>query len=171
MLFGICFNSSTEHSNFVNLFEVPKNVHINSTLNINACNNKAYLPLELPKGAKGFIYSVKSVGKSKKDEPKSNLINNVKKLSAKYDASQVSDFIEMEGNQKEFNLYIIEEKSNIMAFYNCGGYHYLNKYINTKSRSGFVELKDNEPTSIYFGIENPRNLSSVNLEIEVVAIL
>ena len=65
--FLVCSYTLTTESvpSFVDVFAgEPQSIHIKSTLNKWQCNNKEFIPIELPKNAKGIIYSVRTVKKS-----------------------------------------------------------------------------------------------------------
>lgn len=154
---------------FINVFETPQIVEIGKTLRLNKCNNKYYVPVALPKNAKGWIYSVTTISKNEVAEPQSALFEEVLGLADKHEPSKVADFITHKERERDFNFYILQEKDNAESFFNCGCYKYVQKYIGTKSRSAYVEKSNDE--TFYIAIENNKDLKNLRLKIEVVAVV
>ncbi len=171
--FLVCSYTLTTESvpSFVDVFAgEPQSIHIKSTLNKWQCNNKEFIPIELPKNAKGIIYSVRTVKKSNFKSPQKELFKEVKSLSEKYDPTNIADYIKPNGTNRSFNLYLINGHENVQSFNNCGHYKYTEKFINKKSRTGYLNTENMEET-IYFGIENNNDLKNLRVIVEVVAIL
>jgi hypothetical protein len=161
---------------YVDLFESPQIVEISATLNKGKCNNKAFVAIDLPEDAKGWIYSVSAISKKDLADPKKQLHQKVLELADDHDSEHIVDFIYenqniSSGRKKSpaFNLYVLPGKENVESFYNCGCYKYIEKHIRTKPRSGYLENKSGE--TVYIGIESDRDLSNLRLQIEAVAIL
>ena len=111
---------------FVNVFEdEPKSIHIKSNLNKWKCNNKDFIPIELPKNSKGIIYSVRAVKKSDFSSPEKTLLKEVKSLANKHNPTKIADYIDPNGTDRSFNLYLISGNENIHGFNNCEHYKYL----------------------------------------------
>lgn len=171
-LFLFCFISLdvVGQYSFVDITKEAQALHIKSTLNKKECNNKTYLPIEIPKNSKGLIYSIRAVDKSDFKSPKSTLLNEVKKLSKKHDSSKIADYIIAQGTARNFNLYLIEGNKHIQSFNNCGHYEYIEKYIGTKSRAGYIDTEKIDDT-FYLGIENNQDLKNLRVIIEVIAVV
>lgn len=169
MAIAFCNINSKETYTLVPLFETPQIIEIKATLNKSACNNKAYIPIDLPKNADGWIYSITAIKKSEMESPKTVLPEQLEKYISKYDADQLADFIPYNASNRSFNLYLLPGKENVSSFNNCGHYKYTEKYIDTKSRSGFIKNTGDE--TMYIGIENNRDLKTLRLKIEAVAIV
>lgn len=168
-LVSLLFSITEDHYAYTNIFDEPQIIKFDITLNTNKCNNKAFIPIDLPQGAEGWIYSITTANKSETKNPKETLLPQVQKLADNKEPSTITDFINTQSSNKSFNLYIIEGKEHIESFNNCGYYKYIEKYIDTKSRSGYLEKKDNQET-MYIGIENNKDLKSLRLKIEAVAV-
>jgi len=167
---GICFAfSSTDNESFISVFDTPQIIELDATLNMADCNNKAFLPIDLPKGAKGLIYTINVVSKADTREAKNQLINHIKKHSQTHQPSEMVALIKQNKSNKSFNFYILPGKENKDGFYNCGHYKYLEKHIDTKSRAAFIDGLPKE--EIIFGIEKSQDLQNLKLSIEVVAIM
>ena len=161
--------TSIQPSTFENVFESPQIIEIGATLKFNHCNNKAYVPIDLPSGASGFIYSISGVSKSEIKKPQSQLLNQVKELATNHEPSKIADFIRPDKKSKHFSLYILPGKENTESFFNCGCYKYIEKHENTKARSGYI--KNTYKDTIFIGIEGVHDLSNLRLKIEVVAVM
>ena len=157
---------------FVDIFEdEPKSIHIKSTLNKWQCNNKQFIPIELPKNSKGIIYSVRAVKKSDFKSPQKMLLDEVKYLSKKHESTKIADYINPNGTNRSFNLYLMSGHENIQSFNNCGHYKYHEKFINNKSRTGYLNTENIDQETIYFGIENNNDLKNLRIIVEVVAVV
>lgn len=157
---------------FVDVFEgEPKSIHIKSTLNKWQCNNKEFVPIQLPKNSKGIIYSVRTVKKSNFKSPQKTLLKEVDFLSEKYDPTQIADYIKPAGTNRSFNLYLINGNKNIQEFNNCGSYKYQEKFINDKSRVGYLSTENIDQETIYIGIENNNDLKNLRIIVEAVAVV
>lgn len=98
---------------FVNVFDdEPKSIYIKSTLNKWQCNNKEFIPIELSKNSKGIIYSVRAVKKSDFKTPQKMLLNEVKNLFLKK-LAKIADYINPNGTNRSFNLYLMSGNENI----------------------------------------------------------
>lgn len=156
----------------VNIFEdEPQSIHIKSTLNKWQCNNKDFIPIEIPKNSKGLIYSVRAVKKSEFKSPENMLIDEVKYLSKKYRPTNIADYIKPNSTNRSFNLYLISGNENIQSFNNCGHYKYQEKFINNKSRTGYINTENIDQETLYIGIENNYDLKNLRVIIEVVAVV
>ncbi|MFK7808070.1 MAG: hypothetical protein AB8F74_09750 [Saprospiraceae bacterium] len=178
LLFALAFtcqsfvSADLEKQSFVNVFETPQIVEIDRCIfNRKDCNNKYYLPVPLPKNAKGFIYAITPTSNvvTLNSEPQTTLLQKVEKLAADYDAEKVPDFIMPQNNKQDFNFYLLQGKKNVESFNGCGYYEYIDKTITVNSKTSYVE-KANEDT-YFIGIENPKDLKRLRLKIEVVAVL
>ncbi|MFK7773475.1 MAG: hypothetical protein AB8F94_15100 [Saprospiraceae bacterium] len=172
--FLICsFALNTESvPSFVDVFEdETKSIHIKSTLNKWQCNNKDFIPIDLPKNSKGIIYSVRAVKKSDFKSPQKMLLDEVKYLSKKHDPTKIADYINPNSTNRSFNLYLMSGNENIQSFNNCGSYNYNEKFINNKSRSGYISTENMDQETLYFGIENNHDLKNLRIIVEVVAIV
>lgn len=157
---------------FVDVFEgEPQSIHIKSTLNKWKCNNKDFIPIEIPKNSKGLIYSVRAVKKSDFSSPKTMLLQEVKSLSKKHNSKKIADYIEPDGTDRSFNLYFISGHENIQSFNNCGHYKYNEKFINKKSRTGYINTENINQETLYIGIENNYDLKNLRIIVEVVAVV
>lgn len=157
---------------FVNVFEdEPKGIHIKSTLNKRICNNKDFIPIEIPKNSKGLIYSVRAVKKSEFKSPKKMLLDEVKYLSKNYKPINIAHYINLNSTNRGFNLYIMKGYNNIQSFNNCGHYKYNEKYINKKFRTGYINTENMDQETLYFGIENNHDLRNLRIIVEAVAIV
>lgn len=152
------------------VFKEPKTILIKSTLNKSPCNNKAYIPIEVPKKSVGLIYSIKTVRKSEYKNPKKELLSQLQSLDQEHEAAKLANFLVVEGTQRNFNYYTLSDLKNVNAFNNCGQYNYDEKFINTKSQTGYLSV-DNNQEVFYLGIENNRDMKNLRLVIEVVAVL
>ena len=171
-LFLFFFISNTiAQASFVEVFDEPKGVLINATLNKADCNNKAYVPLDLPENTKGVIYAVTAVNKSAYEAPEKKLLEEVIAVRSKNDPSKISDYLVPEGTQRTFNFYIIKGKENIKSFYDCGSYKYQEKFIDTKSLTGYINIENSNGEALYLGIENNQDLKNLRLIIEAVAVV
>ncbi len=174
LCFLICsYTLNTESvPSFIEVFEdEPKSIHIKSTLKKWECNNKEFIPIELPENSKGIIYSVRTVKKSNFKSPQKTLLKEVDFLSKKYEPTKIVDYIKPDGTNQSFNLYLINGNENIQAFNNCGSYYYQEKFINNKSRAGYLSTEDIDQETIYLGIENNNDLKNLRIIVEVVAIV
>ena len=68
-------------------------------------------------------------------------------------------------------LLLINGNKNIQEFNNCGSYKYQEKFINNKSRAGYLSTENIDQGTIYFGIENNNDLKNLRVIVEVVAIV
>lgn len=155
---------------FVNVYAQPQIVEINSTFKKWECNNKAYLPIDLPEGAVGFIYSITPVSKKDRINPKASLLGEVSLLAKQHSVDRIADFISPTNSNKHFNMYLIPGNEYIQSFSQCGFYKYLEKHIGTKPRAAFVK-NPNRAETIFLGIENPKDLKNLRLKVEVVAVM
>ena len=162
--------TSVNENQFINVFEQPQVIELTATFNKSACNNKAYVAIDLPKNATGFIYSISPIGKKDSEVVENRLINKVNKLSKKHEANKIADYILPGKSNKSFNLYFMQESKNVQSFFNCGCYKYVEKHIRTKMRTGYVESINNEEP-FYIGIEKIKDLKRLNLKLEVVAVV
>lgn len=163
------FDNDIHDEHFINVFETPQIVEINRTLNKKDCNNKFYIPVDLPKGSKGWIYSITTITKNEVENPQNMLYAKVLSLANKHEASKLPDFINHNNGKRDFNLYILPKKKNAESFFNCGYYEYIEKHINTKSRTAYIKHSNDD--TVYIGIENNRDLKSLKLKVEVVAVM
>ena len=155
---------------YVNVFDTPQLVEFNITLNSNQCNNKAYLAVDLPKNTTGWIYSITPIDNGGSAHLRSTLLDEVTRLAQIHQAPKIPDFLSPSRSNKIYNLYLIQGKSNIQSFNNCGYFEYTSKFINTKARSGYVEKSSADDTA-YIGIENSHDLKKLKLKVEVVAVV
>lgn len=167
----IIFLSFSSSSSFVEIFDKPEVIVIDATLNTSECNNKAYVPLEIPKTCTGLIYSVNVVDRAEAKSPSRTLLNEVSSLSEKYEPSKIADYLVPSEANRAFNFYIIPSKKHIESFNNCGYFEHYEKYVGTKSKASYFDLKDRGQETIYIGIENPNNLKSLRVVIEAVAVV
>ncbi len=167
----IIFLSFSSLSSFVEIFDKPEVIVIDATLNTLKCNNKAYVPLEIPKTCTGLIYSVNVADRAEAKSPSKALLNEVSLLSEKYEPSKIADYLVPSKSNREFNFYIIPSKKHIESFNNCGYFEHYEKSISTKSKTSYFHLKDRGQETIYFGIESPNDLKSLRVVIEAVAIV
>jgi hypothetical protein len=168
---GLLSFSSGQSGSYIDLFGEPQTVEIKATLNKSKCNNKAFIPVELPEKAKGIIYSIKAVPKAAFKATEASLLEEVKALSTKHEYSKVADYLLPGGTQKSFNFYLINGKENIESFNNCGHYYYNQKFIHTKSRTGYLDCSQFGEDTLYIGIENANDLQNLRLIVEVVAVV
>jgi thioredoxin-related protein len=169
LLFLINIFVNAQDVDVINLHKKPQIVDLGGLLKWKECSNKYYLPLEIPQNAKGIIYSIKDLGKDVEDGQQKTLFMEVQDLAKKYSAAEITNYINFNESSTEFNLYILPGKENAESFFNCGHYKYIEKYIHTKARTGFVEKGSKE--TIYLGIENSKDLRRLKLQIEVVAVI
>ena len=79
----LIFLSFSSSSSFVEIFDKPEVIVIDATLNTSKCNNKAYVPLEIPKTYTGLIYSVNVIDRAGAKSPSKTLLNEISSLSEK----------------------------------------------------------------------------------------
>ena len=160
---------TTQQDQFISLFDQPQLIEIDATIRINKCNNKAYIPIDLPLHTKGWIYSIVPIRKKEISSIKGTLLQEVQALAKNHASEKIPDFLTPAKNNHEFNFYIIKGKEHVESFYNCGYYEYIEKYINTKARKGYVKYGGN--ASFYIGFENAKDAKNLRLKIEAVAVL
>ena len=168
-MFCFSFASEAQENKYISVFETPQIVEINRTLQTSDCNNKYYLAVDLPTGAKGWIYSITTITKSEIADSQRILLDKILGLSKRYEAQQLVDFINHNESKRSFNLYIMQKKEHAESFFNCGYYEYVEKYIETKSRSAIVQNAEGE--TFYIGIENNADMKNLLLKIEIVAVM
>ena len=160
---------TNNHVTLQSIFSDPQLVEISATLRFDKCNNKAYIPVELPPSAKGWIYSITAIRKQEASAPKPHLLEQIQRLSKNHKVEAIADFIVLTGKMPTFNLYILNGKDEAESFFNCGSYKYIEKYIGTKSRSAYIENDRKE--TYYIGIESDNDLKNLRLKIEAVAVI
>ena len=99
------------------------------------------------------------------------LLKEVKLLSEKHKPTRIADYIDPNGTNRSFNLYLISGNKNIQSFNNCGHYKYNERFINNKSRTGYINTENMDQETLYFGIENNNDLKNLRIIVEVVAIV
>ena len=141
------------------------NIHLNR-----GCTNKAAIPIKMPKGAKGCFYSITIAPKKQVLNPSFTLLNQVKKLDQEVEFDHIIDFIRPELTEKVCNIYLITGKENIDLFVDCKYLKPAPAFIQSKSRSGYIENKGDGET-VYLGFENPyASGKSIQLRVEIVAV-
>lgn len=174
-IFILIFSYSLQADSGLSFVDVlkddAKSIQIKSTLITAQCNNKDYIPIELPKNAKGVIYSVRAVKKSNLKATPNMLLKEVKALADKFEPSKIADYITPKGTNRSFNMYLITGKKNIQSFNNCGYYNYKEKFIDTKSRVAYLSTETIDQKTLYIGIENNTDLKHLSIIVEVVAIV
>jgi len=83
ILATIIFLSFSSSSSFVEIFDKPEVIVIDATLNTLKCNNKAYVPLEIPKTYTGLIYSVNVIDGAGAKSSSKTLLNEISSQSEK----------------------------------------------------------------------------------------
>ena len=143
-----------QSSTMLNVFEKAQMVEIDATLNKRDCNNKFYIPIRLPEGASSFVYNISAPNKKKEDIISDNLLETMQSLSEDQHPDKIADFIHSNDKYRDFNFYILSGKEHAESFNNCGYYEYIEKYIGTKPRSGYIEK--NSDQTYYLAFENNR---------------
>ena len=161
---------SSQSFDFENSLEVPMLIDMKPTpLNRCACNNKAVVPVKLPKDAKGWYYSVTFAPRSKSLSHKPELLREVVEVSSQVSIEEIDDHIQPLQTNRNGNIYIIRGKEYADSFNQCKFFYHHGKYIGTKSKSGYVENSEGE--TFYIGIERPSEMQGLQVKVEVVAVI
>lgn len=160
-----------QNYSFENTLTAPSIFTINNIRLNQECSNKAAIPITMPKGAKGCFFSITVVPKKEQLSPAPQLLSQVKTLSKTVDLDHIVDGILPKITEKVCNIYLITGKENIDLFTACKYLKPAPAFIQSKSRSGYVENKEDGET-IYLGFENPYGTGkSIQLKVELVAVL
>lgn len=166
--------SINAQENFVNVFEEPHIEKLSSIiwdLELKKGNAKSVIPVNLPENCKGWYYSITIAGKNKYLKEDNQLI---KQLISQHQATGMSggrlaNHLSAERSGKASNIYIVDGSENARSFVNYYSYTYLEKHIETKSMTGYME--NDQQKDYFIGIENPYDLKGVKVKVEVVALM
>lgn len=160
-----------QDNHFQNTLTEPAIFTIDNIRLNRGCTNKAAIPVKMPAGAKGCFFSITIAPKKQTLNPSATLLDQVKKERKEVDLDRIVDFIMPEMTDKVCNIYLITGKENIDLFTNCNYLKPAPAFIQTKSRSGYIENKGDGET-VYIGFENPYGSGkSIQLKVELVAVL
>ena len=171
VFFSVLAIGTAQPYQFQNTLQEPHIFTIDNIRLNQECSNKAAIPIKMPKGAKGCFYSITIAPKKAALDPAPELLKQVKNLSKTTDLEHIEDFILPAVTEKVCNIYLITGKENIDLFTACKYLLPAPAFIKTKSRSGFLENKGDGET-VYLGFENPYGTGkSIQLKVEIVAVL
>lgn len=155
---------------FENILDVPEFIQMKANpLHGGTCDNKVVVPVSLPAEAKGFFYSVTFAPKSKKLDSGEELLDDVLVLSKQYPLEEIDDHIMPTRTKRDANLYILRGKEYADSFTQCCFFYHHGKYIESKSKSGYVKNTDGE--TFYLGIERNSDWKGVQVKVELVAVI
>lgn len=153
----------------VEVFEEPQIVTIGVTWLSSRCDNKAFVPINLPAGAKGWIYVVTIIDEDRQVLP--TLMNDVTSLLSQHDVEEVPAYIhqnEVKRN-RDVNLVIIRSREVADKFYDCTYTDDPERYVLVSGRTGYVENTEGDP--FFLGIEKYHNKRKVTVKVEVLAVM
>lgn len=160
---------SAQSDTFVEVFDEPEIISMGVTLLSSRCDNKAFVPINLPEGAKGWIYVVTIVMEEEDKTPV--LLAQANDLSAQHSVKAIPDFIHQNDvkRSKDVNLVILRSREVADRFYDCTYTDDSERYIPVSGRTGYVENTDGEP--FFLGIEKYNNNRKLTLKVEVLAVM
>lgn len=160
---------SAQSDTFVEVFDEPQIVTMGVTWFSSRCDNKAFVPINLPEHAKGWIYVVTIVTEDEDKLPV--LLTQANELSAQYSVKAIPDFIHQNDvrRSKDVNLVILRSREVADRFYNCTYTDDSERYLPVSGRTGYVDNTRGDP--FFLGIEKYHNNRKVTVKVEVLAVM
>lgn len=160
---------SAQSDTFLEVFDEPEIISMGVTLLSSRCDNKAFVPINLPEGAKGWIYVVTIVTVEEDKTPV--LLAQATDLSAQHSIESIPDFIHQNDvkRSRDVNLIVLRSREVADNFYNCIYTADTDLYLPVTGRTGYVENTEGEP--FFLGIEKYNNNRNLTLKVEVLAVM
>lgn len=160
---------SAQSDTFVEVFDEPEIVSMGVTLLSSRCDNKAFVPLNLPENAKGWIYVVTIVADEEDEAPV--LLAQARELSSQHSIESIPDFIHQNDvrRSKDVNLVILRSREVADKFYDCTYTNDPERYMPVSGRTGYVENTDGDP--FFLGIEKYNSNRKLTVKVEVLAVM
>lgn len=158
----------SQDSSYENVFETQMVIDMKATPFSQKCNNKAVVPIDLPATADGWFYKINISPRHRSVESDETLLASVEGLSSTKSHNEIIDFIMPEETKRTANIYILMGKEHADSFSNCGCYEYIEKHIDTKSRTGYLPKRAGG--TYYLGIERNSDMKGIQVSVEVVAV-
>ena len=167
-IFFLTNQLSAQTNSFENILSEPQIIDMKATLmNKCKCNNKAVVPINLPKNAKGWYYKVTIAPRNKNLNKRQELLEEVVALSNKVSLEEIDESLRSFETSRNGNIYILRGKEYADSFSQCKFFYHHGKYIGTKSKSGFIENTEGE--TFYIGIERNSDAKGLQVKVEAVA--
>lgn len=160
---------SAQSDTFVEVFDEPEIISMGVTLLSSRCDNKAFVPINLPEGAKGWIYVVTIV--TEKEDKAPILLAQANDLSAQHNLEAIPDFIHQNDvkRSRDVNLIVLRSREVADNFYNCIYTADTDLYEPVTGRTGYIQNTEGEP--FFLGIEKYNNNRKLTLKVEVLAVM
>lgn len=160
---------SAQSNTFVEVFDEPEIVSMGVTLFSSRCDNKAFVPINLPENAKGWIYVVTIVTEEEDKTPV--LLAQASELSSQHSFESIPDFIHQNDvkRSKDVNLVLLRSREVADKFYDCTYTNDPERYIPVSGRTGYVENTDGDP--FFLGLEKYHNKRKLTVKVEVLAVM
>lgn len=148
----------------------PESFQLNSLVKHFQFNGtgKIAIPIHIPKEAKGFLYSITIAPKKNKINDKSELLNSVKELQNRMEFQDIHNHIIPTKSKRKASIFLLQGKENAERLEQSKGCFYLEQYIDSPSRSGYLE--NNGKGNYFIGFESSHNLKEAHVKLEVVAV-
>lgn len=154
---------------FVEVFEEPEIVSMGVTLLSSRCDNKAFVPINLPEDAKGWIYVVTIV--TEPEDMIATLLPEARELRLQHDIETIPDFIHQNDvkRSQDVNLVLLRSREVADRFYDCTYTNDPVRYTPVSGRTGYVENTAGDP--FFLGIEKYNSNRKLTVKVEVLAVM